>query len=196
MADWNLRSRSHVCEACGRAFAVGAAGHTLLFREAEGWARRDLCAACFRALPAGERAAAESAWTFSVPPEAPRKVDASPPRETAEALLRRLLTRGRAEDEGVCYILAILLERSRRFTERGVGQDAAGRRVRLYERKGSGELFSIVDPEVRAEDVAALQQRVLGLLEGRLVPVGAARVLRYRLRGRRFLVRRRARGGR
>lgn len=190
MVDWDIKPRAAACAACGLPFPPGGTGHSLLLREGEAWLRRDFCPACFAALPKGAAHAAVSAWAFVVP-TAPKPRTREEPlrRETAEALLRTLIARGDPRDQGVVYVLAILMERGRRFVERSVTTDAEGRRVRLYEQRGTGDLFPIVDPGLRPGDVAAVQRRVLELLEGPSEPRRAVRVQRRRRAVRVFRVR-------
>ncbi len=199
MADWNLQPRAAACVACGAAFSPGDSGHSLLLREDEAWLRRDLCPACFAALPKGAVQSAVSAWAFAVPKAAKGKVREEPlRRESAERLLRTLMARGDPRDLGAAYVLAILLERGKRFVERSVTTDAAGRRVRLYEQRGTGDLFPVIDPGLKAEDIAAVQRRVLELLEGGAdAPTGRprAKVLRRGWTRRVFPVLRRGRRG-
>lgn len=191
MADWEIKPRAAACAACGAPFVPGGAGHSLLLREGEAWLRRDLCPACFVALPKGAAHAAVSAWAFSVPKaEKPRTREEPLRRETAEALLRTLVARGDPRDRGAIYVLAILMERGKRFVERSVTMDAEGRRVRLYEQRGTGDLFPVIDPGLRPEDVATVQQRVLELLEGPIAPRPPAKVRRTRRVWRTFPVRR------
>lgn len=185
MADWDIKPRAAACAACGAPFAPGSAGHSLLLREGEAWLRRDLCPECFAALPKGAAHAAVSAWAFAVPKaEKPPAREEPLRRETAEALLRTLVARGDPRDRGAIYVLAILMERGKRFVERSVTTDAEGRRVRLYEQRGTGDLFPVIDPGLRPEDVAAVQRRVLELLEGGAAPRPTANVRRTRRRWR------------
>lgn len=189
MADWDIKPRAPLCASCGAPFAPGDSGHSLLLREGEAWLRRDLCPACYAALPKGAAQAAVSAWAFAVPKAGKPQTREEPlRRETAEALLRTLVARGDPRDRGAIYVLAILMERGKRFVERSVTADAEGRRVRLYEQRGTGDLFPIVDPGLRPEDVAAVQQRVLELLEGGAGARPPAKVRRLRRAPRTFLV--------
>ena len=49
MNEWNIQSRAHACEACGKNFADREIFHTLLFDErAEALRRFDICEACWQ----------------------------------------------------------------------------------------------------------------------------------------------------
>lgn len=170
MADWNIKPRSARCSACGKVFEPGGSGHSLLELTEDGtFARRDLCPACFSALPPETLQSLPGAWAFTLANTAKSKTREAPLRkETAEHLLRVLLERNAPADRGVCYVLAILLERSRQFIERRISRAPDGRRIRLYEQRGTGDLFPIEDPGLKPQDLPAIQTRVLALLEGKI----------------------------
>ncbi len=167
MADWNIKPRATQCTACHAPFTPGMKGHSLLEPQEEGYQRHDLCDACFKALPEASHRFTSGAWTFTIPKATLSKQKEEPvQKETAEHLLRVLTERNYSADRGVIYVLAILLERSKQLIERRVTLNAEGFRLRLYEHRSSGDLFAIVDPALTPEDLPAVQQRVLELLEG------------------------------
>lgn len=169
MADWNIRPRSTTCSACGAPFAIGDKGHSLLLLEHEQWVRLDFCVACFTAQRERFTRNQANAWTFVVSPQQKHKstTEEVVKRETAEHLLRTLIQRNRAQDVGMIYILAILLERNKQFVERRTTFDEEGRRVRMYEQRATGDVFAILDPELQPIDVPPLQKRIVALLEGK-----------------------------
>ncbi len=170
MAEWNIKARATQCTMCAAPFVPGMKGHSLLDPSDEGYQRRDLCDACFKALPK-DRAASSGAWVFTVPKATPQKLKKEPlQKETAEHLLRVLSERDDPADREAIYILAILLERSKQFVERKVTTSPEGHRIRLYEQRSTGDYFSIIDPQLAPEDLPAVQQRVLTLLEGPATP--------------------------
>lgn len=169
MADWNIRPRAVRCAGCGKAFEPNVKGHTLLLMTDEGYARKDLCVACFRQRVQGDEGFTSAAWTFTVPSEAAKRATPDVPvqKETALGLFRKLVVKDADEDAEARYILAILLERGKQFVERGVQVLPEGVSVRLYECRATGELFSVKAPHIRAERLPEVQQRVIDLLEGR-----------------------------
>lgn len=185
MTDWTIQSRATSCSSCGAPFRPGEKGHSLIQTEAKETRRRDLCTTCFQALSKEQVACTAAAWTFTVPRRLPGKVrEEAVHKATAEELLRKLIRKQDTADYGVIYVLAILLERNKQFIERLVSADADGRKIRRYEHKPTGDFFSIIDPGLGPEDLPAVQQRVIDLLEGRIgtdtpPPVRVKR--RYRL---------------
>ncbi|MGN0886933.1 MAG: hypothetical protein ACI4RT_08040 [Candidatus Spyradenecus sp.] len=166
---WNIKPRAGVCATCGATFEPGAQGHSILEPGSdEGFARRDLCPACFAALDPAALKALSGVWSWRVPKRPPRaKAEAEAvPKETAGHLLRVLLAGNAPEDRAVIYVLAILLERGKQLVERSVTQNAQGEKVRLYEERASGDLLPIIDPALAPEDLPAVQARILELLGG------------------------------
>lgn len=169
MADWNIRPRALNCSACAQPFTPKMKGHTLLVRTEEGYLREDLCTACFKQRTQQNEAFTSAAWAFTIPAESAKSTRKEAPvkKETAIQLLRKLIARENPEDVGAIYILAILLERNKQFIERDVRQQPDGLIVRIYEFKATGEVFTVAAPDLRADNLAAVQQRVIDLLEGR-----------------------------
>src|SRR2546421_3361427 len=49
MSEWNIQSRAHACQACGRPFADKRPYHTILSDEKAGYERLDVCEGCWAA---------------------------------------------------------------------------------------------------------------------------------------------------
>jgi hypothetical protein len=165
MMEWNIQSRAHACSACGKAFVDQEAYHTLLFDEKADFRRSDVCAACWQKQysdGARDRKGFISYWhgVYLAPPpptEAIRK-------ETAESLLRKLIELNDPRYIPAGYILAVMLERKRllRVKEQIVRE---GQRVFVYEQPGTGDVFTIVDPALKLDQLEQVQRDVAGLLE-------------------------------
>lgn len=169
MADWNIRPRATQCSDCGAPFSPSTMGHTLLVQTDEGYIRKDLCTQCFKQKAQNNAGVMSAAWSFTVPKESNRNLRKEAPvkKETAIQLLRKLIARENAADVEAIYILAILLERNKQFIERSVHRQANGTTTRIYEFKPTGEVFPIEAPDLRIDNLAAVQQRVIDLLEGK-----------------------------
>lgn len=175
MNEWNLQGRARACRACEKAFADRQAYHTLLFEERHGHDRHDVCPACWEAQyrhGATERRGFVSHWqgVFLAPPAAPPEAIQ---RESAEALLRRLVERNDPQHHAAMFILAAMLERKRQLKVRDQLRQA-GRRVFVYEMPRTGDVFMIVDPELRLGELESVQRTVADLLEHGLPPEAAA----------------------
>ena len=176
MNEWNIQSRAHVCEACAQPFADRQPYHTLLSDEhGEQLRRMDVCDACWQSQfseGARERKGFVSHWqgSYEVPP-APAAEAIQ--KETAETLLRKLIEQNDPRHAPAAYILAVMLERKRLLRVKEQIK-RAGQRVFIYEQPKTGDLFTIVDPDLHLNQLEAVQEDVARLLEHGLNPPVAA----------------------
>jgi len=171
MNEWNIQSRAPACESCARPFAGRQPLHTLLFDEhTENLRRMDICEACWQGQfsdGARERKGFISHWQgiFEVPPPV---VDAIQ-KETTETLLRKLIEQNEPRYAPAAFILAVMLERKRILKVREqIVRD--GKRVFIYEQPGTGDIFTIADPNLHLDQLEAVQRDVAQLLEHGLNP--------------------------
>lgn len=166
MNDWHIQSRAHGCQACGKAFEDQKVYHTLLFDEKQDFKRLDICQPCWEqqySQGANDRKGFISYWhgTYESPP--PPRPDAIQ-KENAETLLRKLIERNDPRYAAAGYILAVMLERKRLLkVKEQLVRD--GQRVFIYEHPKSGDLFTIVDPNLQLNQLEQVQQDVAALLE-------------------------------
>jgi hypothetical protein len=64
------------------------------------------------------------------------------------------------------YVLAVMLERSKILVERDTKELDDGSIRRIYEDRKQGDTFVILDPRLRLENLADVQQQVVALLSG------------------------------
>lgn len=170
MNEWNIQSRGHACEACGKSFADKEQYHTLLFDEKQAFRRSDVCAACWEkqfSEGARERKGFLSYWhgIYEAPAPAPEPIQ----KDTAESLLRKLIELNDPRYIPAGYILAVMLERKRLLKVKDqVKRD--GRRLFIYEHPKTGDLFTILDPELQLNQLEQVQRDVADLLEHGLNP--------------------------
>lgn len=171
MNDWNIQSRSRSCQACQRAFGDGEAYHTLLYQQRSGWERLDVCPQCWEDQHrhgAQDRKGFVSHWqgTFTVPPPRPPEPIQ---RESAETLLRALTERPAAGGQAAAFILAVMLERKRILKLRESFRQN-GTRLFVYEHPRTGEVFTLLEPELRLDQLEEVQREVAHLLQHGLPP--------------------------
>lgn len=169
MTDWNIQARAHGCEACGKPFADQETYHTLLFDEKADFRRSDVCHACWEKQyhEARDRKGFISCWqgVYEAPPPPSEPIK----KETAETLLRKLIELNAPEYVPAGYILAVMLERKRLLkVKEQVVRD--GRRTFVYEQPKTGDLFTIMDPDLRLDQLEQVQRDVAALLEHGLDP--------------------------
>jgi hypothetical protein len=171
MTEWNIQSRAHGCTACGKPFADQQPFHTLLFDEKVDFRRLDVCQACWEgqfSQGARERRGFISYWqgVYQAPPPPTDAVA----KETAETLLRKLIALNDPRYIPAGYILAVMLERKRLLkVKEQLTHD--GQRVFIYEQPGTGDIFTITDPNLQLNQLEEVQRDVAYLLEhGLAVP--------------------------
>ncbi len=165
MNDWNIQSRAHACEACGKPFAGQEAYHTLLSEEKAGLRRSDICAGCWQSQfsdGARDRRGFISYWQGIY--EAPPPVVDPIHKDTAETLLRKLIGQNDPRYAPAGYILAVMLERKRVLkVKEQIVRD--GKRTFIYEQPKTGDVFTIADPNLRLDQLEEVQRAVAALLE-------------------------------
>jgi hypothetical protein len=170
MTEWNIQSRAHACGACGKGFVDKQAYHTLLFDEKAAFRRSDVCDECWRkqySEGARDRKGFVSYWhgVYEAPPPRTEAIQ----KETAESLLRKLIEQNDPQHSAAGYILAVMLERKRllKVKEQTVRD---GQRIFIYEQPHTGDVFTIVDPNLQLNQLEAVQRDVASLLEHGLNP--------------------------
>ncbi len=162
--EWNIRPRGHVCSLCAQPL-VDRRPCVSVLREAEGgYERLDCHTACWREAPRDWEPFSFWEGEYAAPaPVQPR--DEPVKKETAEGLLRRLITLEDPAMQNVVYVLAVMLERGRQLVERDAKPHEGGI-LRVYEHKKSGDTFVVFDPRLRLDQLGEVQQQVLALLSG------------------------------
>ena len=171
MTDWNIQSRAHVCQACGKHFEDKQAYHTLLFDERQDLKRHDVCQPCWQAQfseGARDRKGFVSYWqgVYEAPPPAPPDLVQ---KESVESLLRKIMELHDPQYTAASYILAVMLERKRLLKVKEQFQ-RDNQRVFIYEHPKSGDLFTIPDPNLQLDQLEQVQHDVARLLEHGLNP--------------------------
>lgn len=170
MTEWNIQSRARACEACEKTFADQEAYHTLLFDEKSGFRRSDVCHQCWEkqySQGARDRKGFFSYWQGVYEAPVPRAEPIH--KETAESLLRKLVELNDPHYVPAAYILAVMLERKRLLkVKEQVVREAE--RVFIYEQPHTGDVFTIVDPNLQLNQLEAVQHDVAALLEHGLNP--------------------------
>jgi hypothetical protein len=170
MTEWNIQSRAHACTACGSPFADQQPYHTLLFDEKADFRRSDICQACWQkqySEGARDRKGFISYWqgVYQAPPPPTEAIK----RETAESLLRKLIELNDPRYIPAAYILAVMLERKRLLKVKEQ-LTREGQRVFVYEQPQSGDVFTIIDPDLKLDQLEQVQHDVAALLEHGLNP--------------------------
>ncbi len=158
--EWPIKHRADTCARTHRAFEPGEQFYTLLFREGDGYRREDLSEEAWSTR--NENILPYSFWKTRYEP--PPAVPPEPlEKESAEELLRRLLSQNNPANANACYVLAAMLERKRVLKQ--IKPEAADDRpVLIYEHAKSGDVLLVPDVKLRLDELEAVQHEVAGLL--------------------------------
>ncbi|HMP90125.1 MAG TPA: hypothetical protein PJ991_07980 [Kiritimatiellia bacterium] len=158
--EWDIKSRARECAISGRPFADQEKIYSCLVRGDENYERRDVSADCWGDMP---RENVMSYWrTVYIAPPPPAEEPLK--KETVETLLRQFMSRDDYSRIEVVFILAVMLERKRILVERDVQRKDDGTKIRIYEHRQTGEIFTIPDPELRLDQIGEVQAQVNELL--------------------------------
>jgi hypothetical protein len=164
---WNIRARATVCHATDHSFEDGESVYAAIYKNEgeDGYERRDYCAAAWQSLKSGEGATPPySSWrTTFEPSEAASKKNDVVEKESAEALLRRLIEEDDANSENARYILALMLERKKILKQVDV-KDGDEMRMLFYEHIKNGDAIIVRDPLLKLSEIDAIQEEVAGWL--------------------------------
>jgi hypothetical protein len=161
--EWTIQARAHECAVTARAFAEGEHIYALLFDEPAGYRREDLSEEAFKAR-SSEAPQPFSFWRMKYTllhrragaPRQAKRGGAAPP----------LHGRSRARARERPLPLAVMLERKRILKEIETRRGDDGKLTRIYEHPKSGEVFVIPDPELRLDQLEAVQAQMAPLLAG------------------------------
>ena len=164
--EWNIRSRGHVCSICGKPLqdkmlVVSA----LKDIQGGGYERFDCHTECWKTAPRDWEPFSVWEAVYSAPP--PPDAGKEPlKKETADELLRKLLLFDDPAMRNVAYVLAVMLERSKQLVERDSQELEDSSIRRIYEDRKTGDIFTVIDPRLRLDDLTEVQQQVVALLSG------------------------------
>jgi hypothetical protein len=158
MIEWNIQSRSEVCQATGRPFSDKEEFYTLLYESPEGHERMDLCQEAFEKRD--QDRVPLSFWKSEFEPAPPPEAEAVD-KNDAESELRRLISGRDPSQAKLCYLLALLLERKRILKAREKVVTAEGRLI-VYEHSGTQESFVVPEVQFKLSELDALRTEVTG----------------------------------
>ena len=160
-SEWAITHRADACAVTNRPFVAGEYFYTLLYHSADGYRREDLSEEAWQNR--NENIQPFSFWKSRYEPLPPKPPEPLP-RENAEQLFRRLIASD-SPPANACYVLAAMLERKRALKQVKTEQNADGR-VLIYEEPSTGDVFVVPDPQLRLDELEAVQDEVAQLLRG------------------------------
>lgn len=162
--EWNIRSRGHACSLCGKPLTDRSPVVSALKEVAGGYERLDCHPECWKATPRDYEPFSQWEGVYTAPPPADKKEALK--KETADELLRHLISLDDPAMKNVVYVLAVMLERGKILVERDAKEQPDHTIIRIYEHRKTGESFIVLDPRIRLENLADVQGEVVALLSG------------------------------
>ena len=157
--EWAIKQRADLCAVTRRAFVPGEYFYTLLYHDTQGYRREDLSEEAWQNR--NDNIRPFSFWKSRYEPSPPKPVEPVA-KETAEQLFRRLMSSNNPP-ANACYVLAVMLERKRVLKQIKAEKTADGR-VLIYEQGTTGDVFVVPDPQLRLDELEAVQNEVAELL--------------------------------
>jgi len=161
--EWNIKSRGHVCSICSKPLADRSIVVSALKETPGGYERYDCHPECWKSQPRDWTPFSLWDGVYAAPVREEKKEALK--KEDAGEILRKLVVLDDPAMKNVIYVLAVMLERSKILVERDAKPVGEGIR-RVYEDRKNGDTFVILDPRLRLENIAAVQQQVVALLSG------------------------------
>jgi hypothetical protein len=158
--EWAITHRADVCAMTHRPFVPGEYFYTLLYHGTSGYRREDLSEEAWQNR--NENIQPFSFWKSRYEPLPPKPRETLP-RENAEQLFRRLIA-SENPPANTCYVLAAMLERKRVLKQVKTESREGGRRVLIYEQPTTGDVFVVPDPQLRLDELEAVQNELAELL--------------------------------
>ena len=162
--EWNIRSRGHVCSICEKPLVDRAPVVSVLHELPDGYERLDCHPECWKTAPREWEPFSSWEGVYAAPPPPDKKETLK--KETADELLRHLISLDDPAMKNVVYVLAVMLERSKILVERDAKEQPDRTIIRIYEHRRTGESFIVLDPRIRLENLGDVQSEVVALLSG------------------------------
>ena len=162
--EWNIRSRGHVCTICLQPLVDKAPVVSALREVQDGYERFDCHPECWKTHERDWEPFSQWDGVYFAPVKETKQEPLK--KEDAGELLRHLITLDDPAMKNVVYVLAVMLERSRILVERDAKALDDGTIRRVYEDRKQGDTFVILDPRLRLDNLAEVQQQVVALLSG------------------------------
>jgi hypothetical protein len=160
LSEWAIKTRGRQCARTLEVFHDGATVFTLLFRDRDGFRREDISEkAWFQIKDSVEPFSFWKSKFQLPPPPAPDPMS----KQSVEELLRQLLQEDRPEHVNARYVLAVMLERKKTLKQVDT-RESPEEKILIYEHAKTGEVFIILDPRLRLDQLDSVQQEVSSLM--------------------------------
>lgn len=165
--DWKIRSTLAKCEMSGEPFQDGEVFYTCIFDDSgtEGFTRRDYSVGAWKKNRKKMDPKPFSFWKSTYKAKVPVKIAEENAMEhrSIEGMLRGFIEEDKPGTENARYILALMLERKKTLIPVDT-QVTESRTLLFYEHADNGDVFFVVDPGLRLDEIETVQREVVDLL--------------------------------
>lgn len=162
--NWNIKGCGDNCLKCNKEFKDGSTFNCMLILKAEGPHREDYCTDCWETIKSNDFGKEFSFWQgrFKLEPEPVEE-------KIEEPLLKRLLKKWIDSPERLhkcfCYIIALMLERSKTFRIQSSIKNPDGLKQLVYEDKENGETYILEDPGLTIKELDEIEAELQQMLK-------------------------------
>jgi hypothetical protein len=158
---WTFDRLRETCAKCEREVAPGEDLHSGLVFTGDGFERRDHCAACWEEV---RREDFYSHWKTTVPQKEEKPKPKAVNVHVLMDLFRRLVEEKDPRKEGITFLIGMILVQRRALKYREM-RVVGGKKVAVLSPPRSRQGYEVVDPEMEAEKMAAMQEELKKILE-------------------------------
>jgi len=168
--NWDIKKCEGKCMKCNKLLEDREEYYCRLFLEQSGPVREDYCKDCW-----GKRddtAKGYSTWTGRYKPEPVEIEDNLIEEPYLKHLLKKWLHSTERLHQCFCYVLAILLERSKIFSEKPAVKTPEGKEQLVYEDKETGETYILDNPHLSIRELGEIETQLQELIKQELPGAG------------------------
>ena len=163
--DWKIRSTMAQCVLTEEPFEDGEDFYTCIFDdpESDGFIRKDYSVVSWRQVCSAGGMNPFSFWKSTYKAPQPEFNEKRLEDTSAEGILRRFIEEDDSRTEHARYILALMLERKKTLIPTD-SRETEDRKLLFYEHAENSDVFIVVDPGLKLDQVEEVQKEVAELL--------------------------------
>ena len=163
--DWKIRSTMAQCVLTEEPFEDGEDFYTCIFDdpESDGFIRKDYSVVSWRQVCSAGGMNPFSFWKSTYKAPQPEFNEKRLKDTSAEGILRRFIEEDDSRTEHARYILALMLERKKTLIPTD-SRETEDRKLLFYEHAENSDVFIVVDPGLKLDQIEEVQKEVADLL--------------------------------
>jgi hypothetical protein len=164
--NWDIKGCSGKCIKCSKLLEDNESFNCVLFLEKDGPVREDYCINCWDASSDEKKGYSNWQGRYRIEPQ---KIEIEPVKGSAlKELLKKWLNSADRLHQCFCYVLVIMLEREKSFSEKPKIKSPEGKEQLVYEDKETGELYILEDPSLTLKELSEVEVQLQELIKQEL----------------------------